>query len=228
MPNHPNHYENYEEAKLRLEGCVVTYDKTPCYIRRVEDHDDGIVRLKIVMLPNTLNVDRFEPDEDDQLAVGGIRKKINSPKFNRFRPFEMGYCNNFTDTGHVKFLSRIPVRRSKQGLSQESLSIKSNRTGHRPDVNYRMIVECSSFRDCVAGDYPDFEEVMDTLVADSSIGVDRSFSVERDNLGLNFLYHNCEKVGLVQAGEIRLARQFDYLREKIIASPKLPNIVVNL
>lgn len=236
MPDFPDYYENIDEAQFRLQGTVVTYDGKPCYIQNIQRHRDGILRCYIVMLPNRIDRrydDEFVEvvDDDDEINPDipqAIRKKITSPKFNRFRPFPMGFVNFFRDYPKAKYLTRIPGRRSKQGLYSETFKVDHIDTRMADRGGFNTYVSQPEFRDCVVGEYPTFEEAMDTLRADTAIAVNREFAIERDNLGLNYLYHRLDKVGIARGREVLLADKFSFLREGIIECQNLPNNVGNL
>lgn len=232
MAEYPNYYENLEEATFRLQGTVVTYENEPVYVSAVNNHRDGILRVFIIGLPNRVDgaVEFAEDDEDvPEVAPRAVRKKINSPKFNRFRPFEMGFCNFFRDYPKAKYLSRVPVRRSKQGLSDDAFQVSHLiSSGSRPRMRLGQFLALPEFRDCIVGEYPSFEETMDTLRDDSAIAVSREFAIERDSLGLNYLYYKTDKVGLVRNREVLLADRFNYLREKVLETTNLPNGVTSL
>jgi hypothetical protein len=51
-----------------------------------------------------------------------IRKTMNSPKFNKFRPFPLGMCNS---NGRCYFLERQPLRpKVEQGLIRSMVTEK--------------------------------------------------------------------------------------------------------
>src|SRR3546814_20877703 len=54
-------------------------------------------------------MDNFLKDNPD---CGIIRKNMDSPLFNRFRPFPLGMCNL---NGETYFLCRSPTRNTQQG-----------------------------------------------------------------------------------------------------------------
>ena len=233
--DYPNFYQNLEEVNFRLVDTVVLYDDDPAYIHRASEHRDGTIRLHISILPNQIGVrrDRDEDDVDDEDEMdepNTVRKLITSPKFKMFRPFKMGFMNDFSLDPNAKYTTRLPARRSKQGLFGESFASTSLKDDPRgvPKENFRTVIGRVPFAEMVKGQYPELIEVLDTLHEDTSIAVDREFAIKRDRLGLDYLYFKTDKVGLVRRGEVLLGNRFGYLREAIISCNKLPNNVSTL
>src|SRR3546814_12211748 len=121
---------------MRLVNTVVMYDNRPYYVLCSTDHKkDGIFRMyldelytergaaisRIPGIPYEYNdgtpqhiergkrMDNFLKDNPD---CGIIRKNMDSPLFNRFRPFPLGMCNL---NGETYFLCRSPTRNTQQG-----------------------------------------------------------------------------------------------------------------
>ena len=227
----PNVYENLEEAQFRLSGSVVGYDGYPAYIHDVRAHSDGIFRLTITRLP--LNGEGHAGAEDigdeDLPASKAVRKRIDSPKFNRFRPIQLGMMNLFDATGqitgrimrHASYAVRIPVRRGSQGLKNESFDCRMLFGGQRTQLNHAMKSE--AFSEMSRNVYPTFDEAMDRLAPDSSIAVTREFAVAMGADQIVSLYHKNTVSGLVHRGTILLLPSHTFLRESIIENPNLPN-----
>lgn len=230
-----NIYDNLEEAQFRLAGTVVTYDSKPCYVQNVEEHRDGIIRLQIVPLPHNVGrgvrENRDDIDEDSNLFPAGalIRKKINSPKFNRFRTMPLGYMNYF-DNGRngarvtmAHYVERIPVRRSKQGLSQEGCRMKT--VTEQMQVTFAGMIASQAFYEMAIGEYPSYEEAYQRLVTGSCIAVTRDFAVYRDQDGFPYLLHQNKKIGICSRDTVTLGRNFQYMREEIVETECLPRNV---
>ena len=200
MPDHDNFYDNLEEVNLRLKGTIVNYDGEPCYIQKAaDDYPDGKIRLFISMLPLFLrpfDVDQFERDE--QVVGSTIRKRIDSRKFDNFRPVKLGYCNFFRDgvAKHCSYLSRVPVRRSKQGLSPEALHAAFYSRDGAP-ADFSNLIKNRSFYETIKGIYPSFEEILPVLVPNSSVAFSREFCLYKDYSGIVYIHRVNERIAIV-------------------------------
>lgn len=224
-----NFYDNLDECHRRLMNTVVLYDGQPAFIQNIRDgFDDGVYRVYMNLLPGELRGGAPAQEDEDNTPGRVVRRKINSPKFNRFRPFQMGYANIF-DTGvrHASFLSRVPSRQSRQGLSRQLLTsiIPALCTPERrhQGVQYESAITAAGFAEMVKGEFPKAEEALDLLDNDTSMAVSRKFAVQRDSFGMLFLYAGPDRVGVVRSNEILLAPNKMYLREEIQDCPNLPN-----
>lgn len=234
MPvEYENFYENLEEAQRRLTGTVVLYDGEPVYIAQVSNvREDNTFRLWCQKLPNEdLNLGIGDLPEGER-PVNSFRKKINSPRFNKFRPFEMGYINLFQTRAGGKlffpvYLTRTPARRGKQGFNEGSYNCRDNRGGDRRP-SFVDIIFSEAFVEMIKGDYPSYREVVARVqdVEEGGIAVDRAFCVCKDReSGIVFLDYRSETVGIARADEILLSDKFSFLRETIVECKNLPNNV---
>lgn len=219
-----NFYDSQEEARFRLANTVVEYDGEAVYVSSVENHDDGVLRVKIVNMPL-----------DAAVAGGGKaqRKLINSPKFRRFQTVKMGWCNHFENgMTQASFVERTPVRRSKQGLSAEAYAASlphPNRDGGRglmrSSLSFNQAIHSVAFCEMVRGEYPTYEDTIKMLVNNSSIAVSHDFLIQRSGEGLLRLWYKKDIVGTIVRGQIFLFENFGYLRETIMADKQMPNDV---
>lgn len=210
-------YETLEEIKFRLEQTIVLYDGKPVYIGRVNmpgEQDAGeIARVYFKELP---------------LKEGGpkeVRKYLSSRKFD-LTPFKMGYFNH---NGRAVFASRTPVRQNKQGLSKQSLVLKT--LGLNPitdrEVSFTEVVTSQGFIDMIEGSYPSFDGAVPLLKEDAgSVALSQSFALSfDDDLGIFILFHRGIKCGLVLEGDrgVRLAAKYGFLKEEL-RDHKIPTI----
>src|SRR3546814_18111544 len=113
MVKYTNFYETVKEADMRLRHTLVMYDGEPYYVLLISDHKkDGVFRIYMDKAGNehgfafqreqvpyeassswnvtaTVMDDWLEKNPDK----GVIRKMMNSPKFNQFKPFPLGMIN---------------------------------------------------------------------------------------------------------------------------------------
>ena len=202
-------YESVEEVKFRLENTVVTYDGAPVYITRVhfpenEDEKKEIARVYFCELPH--NPGRNGKD---------VRKYLSSKKFD-LAPFRMGYFNH---DGEALFVSRIPNRQNKQGLSVGTSRIVDIK-GRAPEkCNFNTMVASKGFVDMVAGNFPSFKEAGELLgqKENSSIAISRSFAFVIDHdLDVLVLKHKGISCGVAMKGDkaLKLPPKYHFLREE--------------
>lgn len=239
--DYPNFYENLREATARLQGTIVMYDGSPYSVLHLAEHSDGIFRvymLDVAKDPRHMNYPEefFRANGNTQLmaqfydrwmegagkTVGIVRKKINSPHFNKFRPFPLGMCNI---EGQAYYVERAPIRRGLQGLSPNGMTISSlalvndpnNRVGGRGGFQ----LYSPGFKDCVMGAYPSAKECVQNLqdpnILNSSVGFHRKFAFVRGPLDMIFLAYKEESIGYVDPREmvVTLGRRFVQHREVI-------------
>lgn len=192
MPQFPNFYERFEEAKMRLRHTIVMYDDEPYFVIAVTDHKaDGKFRVYLDALSRGKSAmysfsdfpqykDYHCPGEvlDAWISKnpdkGVLRKFAGAAGFNKFRPFPLG---NMNYQGDVFYNERTPTRNTYQGLRRESVismpvsispdprmgKSKSYYDAYTEGKNVLIETENSlEFYDCIKGNYPTFAE---TLVA---------------------------------------------------------------
>jgi hypothetical protein len=200
-------YETQEEVKFRLENTVVMYDGEPVYITsvaNVEAEDKAeIARVFFQTLP-------YNPRNKS------VRKYLSSKKFD-LAPFKMGYMNH---GGEAIFVSRIPIRQNRQGLSQGATLFKDIRGRNAENINFSHMIQSPGFVEMVQGKYPSFKDA-GALLADkesSSVAISRSFAFAIDNdLDALLLLHRGQKCGIAMRGDdsIKLPKKFHFLREEM-------------
>lgn len=227
----PNFYDNLDEARRRLLRTVVLYDGKPCYIWDINENSDGIFRLFITMLPFSGATARpVAEDTPDEMPVPPpgtvIRKKINSKKFNNFRPIELGFINFFgqdnngRDVVNATYSSRIPTRRGYQGLARETCSFITLNTGR--SITLTEAITSDAFVEMVNDEYPPWNAVLDVLNFHQSIAVSKDFAISMEDFPL--LYYKTDVVGLIMPdGTIYLKKDRCYLTDLIQECVNLPN-----
>ncbi len=236
---YPNFYENLEEASKRLSGTYVLYDGRPYRILTITNHKpDGIFRAYLLPLGDKEidyipDYDMFTFGSNDQAKYldewmeknpgQALRKHLNSPKFNRFRPFPLGMCNF---KGSAVYLERQPMRpRMEQGLvlsgvieSSVSLLNKGGRMGSGTQVK----LNSDSFRDCVLGKHPSAQECVERLsdpsCGNDSAAFDRYFALVRGPVDMTFLAYKGDVIGLLpdnNLSSVRLSKKFSYAKEVV-------------
>ena len=128
--------------------------RKPVYIHSLENNKDGIVRVRIQELPLVEGV--VAPDE---------RKMINSPKFNRFRPFELGNVNVLSSGVIYPYrLERIPVRTRVQGTTQGNTRFNAIFPELRnPNLSFQSLLYNEGFVEMCKGVYPTWQEYLSLI-----------------------------------------------------------------
>ena len=248
MVAHPNFYETIHETHMRLRGTIVLYAGEPYVVLCITNHrDDGIFRIYLEPIGNgeeMLSYHRKNPppinhfsSDDPALGVAMdewmktypdtkiIRKMMNSPAFNKFRPYPLGMCNY---DGRVLYLERQPQRKTEQGLTPSmvafqriNLSIADN--GKAQSRSGCMVdLYSASFRDCIMGVHPSAQECLDNLknpeILNEAAAFHRQFALVRGPLGMIFLAYKTDIVGVLPNRDLtvlRLGREFGHTREVI-------------
>lgn len=246
MKEHPNFYENIKEAHMRLVNTVVLYDGEPYYILTITDHNpDGVFRVYMDPLgrpeglvhqnhevpyewydePGMSRGQKMDQWLEKNEKLGIIRKMMNSPKFNRFRPFPLGMCNI---VGRVYYVERGPVRHTQQGLMQTMLNSTPLALDYQsvPGASKRSSASPNifsvDFYNTIMGKYPTARECLDNLndpkIGNEGAAFSRNFCFVRGPLDMMFLGYKEDIVGYLPHSdfdEIRLGKQFGHVREAV-------------
>jgi hypothetical protein len=241
MKEYPNFYENLKEANDRLRGTVVMYDGQPVYVFAITDHKkDGIFRAYIKPIgwdPKTRQnllwpdvesfswdglgayIDEWMEKNPDRL----LRKQLNSPLFNKFRPFPLGMYNIEGDK--AVYLERAPARPSmEQGLNgrmlfQHDITVQIKR-GKSPYVTIGILGK--EMKDCILGDHPDAKTVLKNLldpeVENESAAFHRHFALARGPIGMLFLAYKEDIIGVLPKNDfsvVRIGNKFRHTKEVV-------------
>lgn len=242
---HVNFYENLAEAKMRLLNTVVMYDKKPYMVIAIAEHKDGVFRMYLRNLVRE-KVDKeldailqYQSDTPEVITLldklvdkkeGGqfLRKKMNSPKFNKFKPFPLGMCNQVTkEHARCYFLERQPQRHREQGLTgsmvNESIVSLSSIQPYNPRGGLNAVYMTSEgMYACMLGQYPSAQEVLENLkdpdVTNEAVGFSRLFALIRGPVGTMFLGYKDTTIGLLENGSfdrLRLSKRHIQTKELI-------------
>lgn len=253
MVSHTNFFENIKEINMRIQGTVVLYNGSPHYVYCVTDHkSDGIFRVYMEPIPDNPN-DLLEYrakhvpycDEYSTELIGKsmdkylsetkntkiIRKMANSPAFNKFRPFPLGFVND-PIRGKAIFTERNPTRHTQQGLCDNMISpkdlpmlttpVKTRLTrGYNIKSDGSVTVAssfCSPFmKATIENKYPSLELSLTMIQKPefSSIAFSRNFALLKGPVSSTFLCYKEDIVGLVNPDtkEAKLSKDFKYLKE---------------
>jgi hypothetical protein len=238
----PNVYENVKEAMLRLRRTIVCYDGEPYLVLCITNHKaDGIFRIYLEPTgrdPEKSHPGRPEPEQyppehagigpymDTWMAehpqAGVLRKQMNSPLFNRFRPYPLGMCN--THGGGTYYIERQPNRKTEQGLLASMLyETKINCIPDQGAKGFRSIdIYGKAFKECVMGLYPTAQEclvnLLDPEVVNEAAAFNREFALVRGPLNMLFLAYKYDIVAVLPKNDfsmVRIGRDYHHTKEVI-------------
>lgn len=250
MVQHTNFYETLKEAEMRLVHTAVLYDGEPYIVLAITNHKpDGIFRVYLDPFPtkpgemmhhqaqhvpyewcdepNMTRGQKLDQYIEQTKGCPIIRKNINSPLFQKFRPFPLGMCN--VGNG-CYYLTRGPTRHTQQGLMDNSISQfkvsllkedSSGRKGYNNNVK-GVAFYSSSFRDVVKGVYPSLKETVeafsDPTVTNEAVGFSRDFAIVKGPMNILFLDYKQDVIGYLPNGDLSkviLGREFKHTKEVV-------------
>lgn len=211
----PNDYfwTDTQQAQERLTNSVVMYDGLPVYISSVitgEDFEDGV--------PRALISNCGSPEDRDTVK----RKKLNSPKFNRFRHLpKLGWINCYSrETNHAVYLKRKVRPTRTHGLCSNNVFIYTP-TGDFP-IGFESIVWDQGFVESQTNTYPPLEESFNTVNINSSIAISLKYCIHRDEDGIRWLLKDRSKVGLFMGSNtLYLFNTKRFLLEELQEAPEI-------
>ena len=208
-------WTDLDQAQQRLQHSIVLYDGQPVYIDRVEAHEDGVPRGLI-----------REIGDDGATS----RKKLNSPKFNRFRSMpNLGWVNPAAGVSRygALYLTRRAVTTRTHGLSVNNVLVENPRfdeTGYvgmqGGNYSFANLMFNKGFLDSHNNSFPSLESILQQIQNKSAIAFSRKLCVIRDGDGLRWLFHNKTRIGVFTGVDaLSLISRYNYLREEIMAEP---------
>lgn len=243
MADYNNFFETKKEAEMRLRGTVVVYDGYPYYVLGIGDHkSDGIFRIYLDPLSsNNMTINNFPGIPSyDMVPLGSslgdmfdkfmeknpkaplIRKMMNSPKFNKFRPFPLGMCNM---DNTVYYIERQPTRKTEQGLTHQMLSIQPihlSTKGGKPMSSSYFNMHGDDFKACIMGDYPAAYACLAALknpkIDNDAAAFHREFAFVRGPLDTLYLAYRDNVIGILpnnDMSEVKIGKDYTYAREVV-------------
>lgn len=166
---------------------------------------------------------------------GWLRKQINSPLFNKFRPFPLGFVN--LTYGKAVFTERGPTRARPQGMTHNSVVgghitlIETNTAEPRYDqaVSAGNFWGTKEFDETIRGIYPNYRGCIDKLESSmevESVAFDRNFALQRGPLDMIFLAYKTKIVGIANKPSITLGKKFSHLKELCLDLGVVSEIVI--
>lgn len=186
-------YDNVDYARERLSNTVVRIKKQVVYLSH---HDGWSYRATDISTRKNQIVD--------------IRKiEID------IKPIPLGYINF---QGSAYYASRRPVRRWKQGLSEDAISFNYvDADGKVLDPHMRGVISSKNLADCVNNIYPTLKEAYLKVYSGKCAGVafSRVFAISHSSNKNNpcVLLYKGAVVGVVNYKGINLDSRYYFLKE---------------
>ena len=190
-------YETNDEITMRLGQSVIMYGLEPFYV-----HSASLNSLTLLPVP-------IRGGGEGAHGVEPRDRLLNAHQYT------IGYMN----LDPCQFLYRIPVRKFKQGLTAQNMSVPRNRLG---PIQFNTVITMKPFRDMLMNNYPPFQRSLDQVVEDDKDCIAFSKHCAVKNVRVNGEQHHLElfwrgrKVGespVVMKPRFKFVGNNKYLRE---------------
>jgi hypothetical protein len=238
--DYPNFFESLAEAQIRLSGTVVLYDGEPMQVFSLNQKGAKAPilafcqpvgeKFKNIKLPNNFftcsqggsaQADILEKLIDSDPSCGLVRLELTDPKFNKFRPYELGMYWSGED---IIYVERQPNRKTEQGLTPtmlkcQRLNFSNENVGSSPSsVN---MTGPEMYR-CIRGQHPTpltcLEKLTDDKYANNAAAFHRHFAFVRGPVDTLFLAYKNDVVGLLpnnDFSQVKISKEFRYTTEAV-------------
>lgn len=248
-----NFFESQKEAAIRLNDTVVLYDGEPVRVVATSDHvGDGVIRAYVQPIGDSVRERSTRPEPDPhqfhpvQSALLGkyldefiakhpnskvVRKRLDSPKFNKFRPYELGM---YWDKDRLYYVERQPNRLTQQGLIPSMLVTKTvNINSGVPIPVSNLDMYGPEMRRCIMGEHPSpqlcLERLRDQKYANEAAAFHRHFALVRGPVNTLFFAYKGYIIGHLPNEDfstVKLSRDFSYTKEVVSELGLFNNILV--
>lgn len=189
-------YETPEECNSRLTSCYLLYQNVLHQYAGAQTKRDGKIQL-MLMRCDGLPHDYTNVDMDDpELNVQNIR---------------LGYVN-ISRLKACAYLSRVPIRQYKQGLSPNVVAVTPKTIQYGWQDLCRLAAP--ELNDMFANKYPSVEEAKQLLHdrTYTTVAVGRRFALEYErDLALYFVHYRGRRCAFGECDEFRLSSERAYL-----------------
>lgn len=204
-------YDTAEEARQKLEGTVVLYDNVPVYIVTATGNKNK-VNLHYQLLPLESGAEKLTRSITDPLwdfRTGGTK---------------LGYTEaKNPSTGQIEsvFLSRVPIRHSRQGLDSKTIQIQQFDRDRLYNISWSDIIQRGdglnkTVKNIFSTPLIAFKNVTNNFKEYQSVPIHRKLSLMYDTISPPYLIYRNEKVGYTEDGTLfKLAKHKQYLSEEL-------------
>lgn len=204
----PPSFQTVEEINYRYTGSIIYKGKKPILVRdalhqRGDGHFVNGANLYYLEIGEGFNLNQKDtPASDPELSDG---------------PFSLGYINGIEhqdDEGHISadisYCTRVPVRKWKQGLTQQNLSFQGG------GLTFNKACVTKGFMHMLQGVYPSFEEAKKNIGPRiRRIAYNRHWAIGVNKIGTYDLFYRGQGVGVgaKSPDQLELGPKFTYLQE---------------
>lgn len=184
-----NDFYDVAHANLRLSNTIVRINNYPVFV--IEVREDWTVAVQY-------------------LGSGKIAElsDIRNLKGLDISPVPLGFCQN----GHTtSYLMRMPRRRTKQGLAEDSIATHD---GNGNSVR-RSNAYSKALDNTITGVYPTLKAALSMINAKgfASVGISRNWAIGNAGDMIYFMYKYYGKVGILKDNRFILDEEYSYLQE---------------
>jgi len=199
-------YKSVEEAHDRITSTIIFYGDTPVYIHRCMFTHEGPT-IFYHPLPVQVDADLVP------IPVQWKHAPLTDPKW-RANDLLVGYVNKTNLL--CEYITRMPVRRYKQGLCGDNLNIP-----RKLAYSTARLFPDEGFASMLKGEYPSFKEVIKTLLASHSVNPDvsykkafhRQLAVSYSSAEKMLLHYRGAPIGRIEDGVVFLTPKNYWIRE---------------
>jgi hypothetical protein len=174
-----NPYIAQADVAMRLDGTYCMFDGYPCFVRVNKNFKCG--EITVATLPYK------RPDQEMLISIEDDRFSLVPP--------ELGYVNT---TSGCFFLSRLPDRIQKQGLSDSSVRVEGPGQNEQLRPGVSSLLNSESFVNACTNKYPSYKEALAGVTGSSAFGVafSKTLAVARVDKNLIGLYKGMSLIGI--------------------------------
>lgn len=204
----PASFQTPEEVNYRYSGSIIFNGQQPIYVREGSFRDpEGRVKDGPVIFYQDVGLGQFAPQQVIASSAPALRDG----------PFNLGFINGVERTdeegnvvGDVAFCTRMPLRKWKQGLTQQNLDF------HNRAMTFNKALQHNGFVQMLQGTYPTMETVKEKIGKKlRRIAFHRHWAAGLNKMGTFDLFYRGQVVGA--GGDapdtVKLGPKFKYLQE---------------
>lgn len=185
-------YDNAADVALRLHKTVCLYRNRPVLVRT------DFTKIR----------DNNETDVDIRDLITGENSVIHSSDEDlEVRAFPLGYVN---DSHGARYIARIPIRKSRQGLSIENTCVFDS-SGQMSMIDQRLLMSVQLGK-MIMRNYPDVLEAYEVVKSKSNItswAFAPKLMLAENDIGLVVLHYFTLPLAVYNKGKFMLTERFE-------------------
>lgn len=209
-------YDTVEEIRQKIDGSVVLYDGYPV---RIFGADGSKSKLVVHCMKLPLESKPIQMSDNGMLHIPASDSKWDFKSLGS----RLGYVQTKgpLSTLDSVFVSRVPVRRSRQGLDTHTTTVISPPEWGGYRLTIEQLMYQPNFVNTMMGSFPKSKEAFNTLINSSkivqSVPISRKLAMSYDRVSPPVLLYRTEKVGYTEDGTVfKIAEHKKYLTETLV------------